>query len=238
MQAFLAILRYDVGLLARSWVIRIWIPLLVAPALFLVVVAANESSLASETMAAYIRAVFIPISALAIAVLSAGAVSGELAVVSDGILSRSVTRTEYVGAKIASRLGTTFFVFLLVMLPFTYLISRYAVADTSLAGVVVGLFMIGSLLLFLGALGITLSTLMSNVLLAVLTLLLAVVLSGVVLQFLGLTWMSTTSVVNQLPHTFRGGTPAWDTVRVLVVFIGLTVAAVLASFWFFKTRDL
>ena len=69
MQAFLAILRYDLGLLFRSWITRIWIPLLVAPALFFVVVAANENELASETLAAYVTAVLIPISGLAIAVL-------------------------------------------------------------------------------------------------------------------------------------------------------------------------
>lgn len=238
MQAFLAILRYDVGLLARSWVIRIWVPLLIAPALFLVVVAGNESELASETMAAYVAAVFMPISALAIAVLSAGAVSGEAAMVADGILSRSVTRTEYVSAKIASRLGFTFAIFIIVMIPFTYLISRYASSDTSLAGVVVGLMMIALILLFLGALGITFSTLMTNVLLAVLTLLLVVVLSGIVLQFLGLTWMSTTAVVETLPETFRGDTPVWDVVRVMIVFSALTAAAVVASFWVFRTRDL
>jgi hypothetical protein len=238
MQAFLAILRYDLGLLARSWVIRIWIPLLIAPALFLVVVAGNEGELASETMAAYVAAVFMPISALAIAVLSAGAVSGEAAIVADGILSRSVTRTEYVSAKIASRLGFTFATFLLVMVPFTYLISRYAVADTTLAGLVVGLMMVCVVLLFLGALGITLSTMMTNVLLAVLTLLLIVVLSGVVLQFLGLTWMSATAVVNELPRTFRGATPVWDVVRVLTVFSSLTAASAFAAFWIFRKRDL
>ena len=47
MQAFLAILRYDLGLLTRSWITRIWLPLLIAPALFLVAVAANEDELAS-----------------------------------------------------------------------------------------------------------------------------------------------------------------------------------------------
>ncbi|MGE3855411.1 MAG: hypothetical protein AB7G21_00490, partial [Dehalococcoidia bacterium] len=95
MQAFLAILRYDLGLLTRSWITRIWLPLLVAPALFLVAVAANEDELASETLAAYLAAVLIPISGLAVAVLSSSAVSGESGIIADGILSRSVTRSEY-----------------------------------------------------------------------------------------------------------------------------------------------
>lgn len=238
MQAFLAILRYDLGQLVRSWITRIWLPLLVAPALFLVVVAANEAELASETLGAYVAAVVIPISGLAIAVLTAGAISGEASVIADGILSRSVTRTEFVWAKVAARLGFALAVYFAVMLPFVYLIVRYASPDTTYGGLVVGITMVALILTFLGALGLTLSSLMSNVLLAVLTLLLVVVLSGVVLQFLGLEWMSTTSILARLPQTFRGHTPAWDIVRELTVFSSLTAAAIFASFWIFRNRDL
>jgi hypothetical protein len=238
MQAFLAILRYDLGLLTRSWITRIWLPLLVAPALFLVAVAANEDELASETLAAYLRAVLIPISGLAVAVLASSAVSGESGIIADGILSRSVTRSEYMAAKVISRLGFTAAIYMLVMIPFAYLIIRYAAPDTSLGGVAVGLLVVCLLLTFLGALGITFSTLFSNVLLAVLGLLLVMVLSGFVLQFLGLTWMSTTAVVYGLPDTFRGNTPVWDLVRVFLVFSSLTAAAIATSFWVFRERDL
>ncbi|MGE3856237.1 MAG: hypothetical protein AB7G21_04670, partial [Dehalococcoidia bacterium] len=140
--------------------------------------------------------------------------------------------------KVLSRLGFTAAVYLLVMVPFAYLIIRYAAPDTSLAGVVVGLLVVCLLLTFLGALGITFSTLFSNVLLAVLGLLLVMVLSGFVLQFLGLTWMSTTAVVTGLPATFRGQTPTWDLVRMFVVFTALTGAAIATSFWVFRERDL
>ncbi|MDP2329021.1 MAG: hypothetical protein Q8M79_13165 [Dehalococcoidia bacterium] len=238
MQAFLAILQYDLGQLVRSWITRIWLPLLVAPALFLVVVAANEAELASETLGAYVAAVVIPISGLAIAVLTAGAISGEASVIADGILSRSVTRTEFVWAKVIARLGFALAVYFAVMLPFVYLIVRYASPDTTYGGLVVGVTMVALILTFLGALGLALSSLMSNVLLAVLTLLLVVVISGVVLQFLGLQWMSTTSVLARLPQTFRGHTPAWDIVRELTVFASLTAGAIFASFWIFGNRDL
>ena len=238
MQAFLAILRYDLGLLTRSWITRIWLPLLVVPALFLVAVAANEDELASETLAAYLIAVMIPISGLAVAVLSSSAVSGESSVIADGILSRSVTRSEYMAAKVISRLGFTFVVYMAVMIPFSYLIIRYAAPDTSLGGVAVGLLIVALLLTFLGALGITFSTLFSNVLLDVLGLLLVIVLSGAVLQFLGLTWMSTTAIATGLPSTFRGATPVWDIVRIFLVFSSLTAASIATAFWVFRERDL
>ena len=238
MQAFLAILRYDLGILARSWITRIWIPMLVAPALFLIATAANQDVVASGTLGAYLAAVMVPISGIVIAVLASGAVNGESGIVADGILSRSVTRNEYITAKVVSRLGFAAAVYLLVMLPFSYLVMRYAAPDTSLVGVTVGLLVVLLLLTFLGALGITFSTLFSNVLLGVLALLLVVVLSGVTLQFLGLTWMSVTAVVTALPDTFKGTTPAWELVRVFLVFSSLTAASIATSYWVFHTRDL
>jgi hypothetical protein len=238
MQAFLAILRYDLSQLLRSWVSRVWVPLLVAPALFLVVVAASENELASETLAAYIAAVLMPLSAIAVAVLTAGAISGEAQVIADGILSRSVTRTEFVSAKIVARLGFVLAVYMLVMLPFAYLIVRYGVHDISYAGLIVGLFTVALLLTFLGALGLTLSTVMTNVMVSVLLLLLVVISSGLLLQFLGLRWMSATAVLAELAPTLRGQTSGWDTFRVIFVFSGLTAVAILTAFSIFRQRDL
>jgi ABC-type transport system involved in multi-copper enzyme maturation permease subunit len=238
MQAFLAILRYDLQQLSRSWVSRIWIPLLVVPAVFLIAVAANERELASETMAAYVAAVLAPLSALAVAVLASSAVSGESGIIADSILSRSVTRTEYISAKIIARIGFTLAVYLMVMIPFSYLIMRYAAADTSLAGVVAGVLMVALLLTFLAAFGLTMSTLISNVLVGVLAVLLVIVLSGVALQFLGLSWMSTTAVIEDLPQTFRGDSSPWDVARVMLVFPALTAVALFASIWVFRRKDL
>ena len=238
MQAFLAILRYDTSQLLRSWVTRVWVPLLVAPALFLVVVAGSENELASETLAAYVAAILVPLSAICVAVLTAGAIAGEAQIIADGILSRSVTRTEFVAAKVVSRLGFAMSIFVLVMVPFTYLIVRYAAADTTYAGIIFGLFTVMLLLIFLGSLGMMLSTVMTNVLVSVLVLLVAVLASGLILQFLGLNWMSTTAVLTELAPTFRGETPAWDTFRVVVVFAGLSAVLVMSTFVVFRARDL
>lgn len=238
MQAFLAILQYDFGQLTRSWISRIWVPLLVAPALALVLIANNESELASETMAFYMWAVLAPISALAVAILASGAINGESTIISDSILSRSVTRTEYVAAKIISRVGFTLTVYLVVVIPFSYLVIRYATADTSLGGVIAGLLMVASMLVFLATFGIAMSVTMSGVLPAVMVVLLVVTLSGAVLQFLGLSWMSTTAVIDQLPETFRGNTAAWEQMRVLLVFNALSFLALISSVWLFRRKDL
>ncbi|MDA0353075.1 MAG: hypothetical protein O3A10_12800 [Chloroflexi bacterium] len=238
MQAFLAILRYDFDQLTRSWISRIWVPLLVFPAFALVFVANNESELASETMAFYIWAVMAPISALAVTILASGAISGESTIISDAILSRSVTRTEYVSAKIISRVGFTLAVYAIVVIPFAYLVMRYATSDTSTVGVIIGLWMIATMLVFLATFGIAMSVAMTSVLPAVLVVLLAVTLSGAVLQFLGLTWMSTTAVIDQLPETFRGDTGGWEQLRVLLVFNALSIVALTGAVWLFRRKDL
>ena len=46
--------------------------------------------------------------------------------VADSIMSRSVTRAEYLWAKIVSRLGATVLVYAAVTIPFAYLVTRYA----------------------------------------------------------------------------------------------------------------
>ena len=66
----------------------------------------------------------------------------------------------------------------------------------------------------------------------------AVLFSGALLQFLGLTWMSTTAVLNQLPETFRGGTTVFATLRVVIVFGALTAASIITSLWVFRRKDL
>lgn len=240
MQAFSVLLRYELEQLTRSWVIRAWVLLLVVPAIFLVGVAANgaEVQRASEALALYEYAVFAPLSWLAVSIFAASAVSGEAGVMADAVLSKSVNRSEYLWAKIASRLGTTVFVYLLVTIPLAYLLTRYAVADTTGSGLASGVAMVGVLVSFLAALGILVSTVFRNVQLAILAVMMAVLFSGALLQFLGLDWMSTTAILNALPATFRGETSIATTLRVLVMFGALTVAAISAALWFFRNKDL
>ena len=129
-------------------------------------------------------------------------------------------------------------IYVVVVVPFAYLVVRYASTDTSTTGIAIGLVMVGSLLAFLASAGITLSTVSTNILVGVLILLFGVVSSGVVLQFIGLTWMSYTAVLNELPTTFRGETPVWEQVRVLSAFTLLNGAATFGTFWLFRRKDL
>ncbi|RLT27858.1 MAG: hypothetical protein DWI48_02345 [Chloroflexi bacterium] len=238
MQAFLVLLRYDLDQMARSWIVRVWVALLIIGAGVLVSIAATNSELASETMAAYQYAVFAPLSWLAVSIFAASAISGEAGVMADAILSKSVNRTQYLSAKVVSRIGATLIVYVLVTVPLAYLLGRYAVADTTISGLFVGLLLVAMMVSFLAALGILLSTVFRNVQLAILAVMVTVLFSGAVLQFLGLTWMSTTAILNELPTTFRGETPLWNVFRAIIVFGALTVASISASLYVFRMKDL
>ncbi len=239
MQAYTVLLRYELGQLARSWLVRIWIILLVAPALFLVVVAANSEEQASEMLAAYFTAGLVPISALAVALISGSAIPADSVVAADSILSRSVTRSEYIAAKVTSRFGITLFVFGAVAVPFSYLILRYsAEVDTSFGGVVTGLSLVAFALVCLSALGIALSTVLHNSLISALIALVVIIVSGAALQFLGLTWMSTTALLDDLPATFRGEIQVSNAIRMFLLFVSLAAVSVMAAVLVFRRSDL
>ena len=238
MQAYLYLLRLDMEQLARSWLVRIWILLLVGPAGFFVVVAANQRELASETLAAYVAAVLAPLSWLVVAVLSASAVNGEADVIADSILSRSVTRRAYIWSKFTARVGVFLAVYVAVTVPLVYLVLRFAVDDAAIEGIVWGLLTVASLLVFLAAFGIALSAIFRNMLASVLTVLVSTVASGAVFQFLALDWMSTTGVVSGLPETFRGEVSVAEQLRVLVVFGVLSVLATVFGIAWFRRKDL
>lgn len=241
MQAYLALLRLDLEQLGRSWLVRGWVLFLIAPAIFLVVVASSEEEDASETLAAYMAAVLAPLSWLVVGILSASAISGEANVIADSILSKSVTRSAYMWSKITARLAVFLAIYFIVTIPLAYLMARYAAdghQDTTLRGVALGLLMVASLFAFLATFGIALSTIFRNVQFAVVGVLMIALISGVALQFFGLNWMSTTAVINDLPETFRGETGLLDQIRVLIVFSALTVAATTTGAWYFRRKDL
>ena len=239
MQAYLAILRYDVVQLAYSWLLRIWIAVLVLAAFFFVAVAASQEEKASETLAVYAALILAPVSALAVAVVGGTSVSGEAAIASDSILARSVTRTEYVAAKVTSRLATALVVLAAVMAPFAHLIVRYSSeTDTSTAGVMSGSLMVISVLLSVLAAAIALSTLLHSSYFSALIALAASALLGGALYVVGLSWLSAWGVFTDLAATFRGETATWRAGAVVATY-GLACAlGVTAAFTVFRRRDL
>ena len=239
MQAYRAILRYDVVQLAHSWLLRAWTTVLVLSALFFVAVAASQEEKASETLAVYVVAVLAPISALAVAVIGASSVAGEAAIASDSILARSVTRTEYLAAKVTSRMTIAVVVLAAVAIPFSNLILRYSSeSDTSTPGVIAGLAMVIVMLLSVLAPAIAFSTLLRNSFFSTLITLAGSVVLGGALYVVGLPWLSGWGVLHDLAATFRGETSLWREVSVLASYAIVSALGLTAAFVVFRRRDL
>lgn len=238
MQAWLHLVRIDLGELGRSRSARAWALLLIAGAAYLAVVASRERELASETLGFYMQAVLAPLAWLAVSFLSASAVSGETDVIADSILSRSVSRGEYILAKIAARIGAVLAVCLAVPIPFAYFVVRYAAGDVSWWGIAAGLAMVCALAASLAAIGIALSVAVRRTAAAFAAVLAAAVLPGLALQFLGLNWLSVIVVLDELPRTFRGETSAWFLARTLCCFALLAAVSTAISVRVFRRKDL
>lgn len=238
MQAFLTILRYDFQQLSQSWVSRIWIIVLTIPAIFLIFLANYKNEFASETMAFYTATVLMPASGLAIAVLSASSINGESGIIADSILSRAITRSEYVCAKILSRMGFILVTYSIVIVPFSYFILRYGVNDTADSSVFMGWIIVGAILTAVAAFGILMSVLFANLLPAVLLVLLIVSLSSALMQFLGLDLLSISTIIQGLPEIFRGETITSDGMQIIMIFLILTFVLIFPAIFLFGKKDL
>ena len=238
MAAYLAILRYDASYLSNARLLRIWLALLATPALFLVIVAGTQHELASETLAAYLGWVLLPLSVVAVAILAGAAIDAEARVAADSVLSRAVNRDTYLAAKTTARLGAVLIVYALVAIPAAGLIARYGVADTSLTGVIAGLAAVAALLWLLATAGLALSVLVSRVPLAVLGVVAAA--AGLVLtsEVLRLTWLSPLDLVAVLAEVLRGESSIWRALTTAIVYTAMGLALLSITFWRYRSRDL
>lgn len=118
----LAVLQHDLGSLASSWLVRLWLILSGLVVLFLLSVQwakFGDAQLISLLLAPYLVMPWF----LVVFMLGVGPVAGNRAEsLADGILSRPVTRYEYLLASWAARVIAVLGVFLLVVVPAILLI--------------------------------------------------------------------------------------------------------------------
>lgn len=201
-----ALVQADVVALTKSWVVRIWLLVLVMSFLVFPVamVAGNGagSAPASGVLAAYL-AVFLNVWSIVIIVLSAGSVSLEAGIVADSILSRACTRTQYILAKLASRALVIGGVYLVGASAAAYVAWRYGAVDVTLGTMVSGIAIVGLALLMLVSLGVTMSAIFNNTIVSVIGLLLLWHVAGTLFAFAGAEYMSPASLSGRLPEILR-----------------------------------
>lgn len=181
-----AILSYELGGLLANWLVRIWFAATVV--LTLLILAANWGSTPTPLM---LQTLLLPYLIfpwfLVVMVLGISPVTGSrLDSLADGILSRPITRYEYLLAAWAARVVIVLAVYLLVMVP-VVLLAMYAKRDVAqdavtAYGVLSTLTVVGLIQVFLVTLGFLVGTLLRRPLLA-----------AVVLMF---TWMPVNWVLS------------------------------------------
>jgi ABC-2 type transport system permease protein len=232
--AFRALLEADLASMARSWVVRIWLGLMAAQALVTVPAAIQGGDPASDALAGLLGTYPVIWSTFAI-IVSGGAVASEAGVVADSILSKAVTRYDYILAKFASRLITVLGLYLLVTLPATYLMSRAAGHDLTARGVIWAIVLVGLMLVLLTNLAVSCSTLFNRTLVAVVVVWVLWYAAGGIFALLELAHLSPLHVVESLPDMLRGDTN--DTWRTLAGFALPSGALTLLAVAYFARKD-
>jgi hypothetical protein len=210
---FLAILGHELRSLWSSWLVRLW---LAGTALVtFLLVASNWAQMPSSVLIALILLPYLIFPwCLIVMILGISPVTGpRLEALADGILSRPVTRHEYLLASWAARIAVVLTVYLAVMIP-TMLILTLAkrpVADdgVTLYGILIALTVVGAVLTFLVSLAFLVGTVLRRPMLAAVVLVFLWFPVNLVLHAFSLEELSPISLTQALPTALK--TPWRDT---------------------------
>jgi ABC-type transport system involved in multi-copper enzyme maturation permease subunit len=204
---FLAILRYDLRTLASSWLVRLWLLGSAVLALLMLGAAWKEQQTAPLIAMLLVPYLVFPWF-LVVMVLGVDPVSGaRLDALADSILSRPVTRHEYLLASWAARLLVVQGVFLAVVVPVILRVvtaQRRVLEDhVTLYGVLAALAVVALVLTLQVTLGYLLGTVLRKPLLAIVVLLFAWYPSDLILHQLSWEQFSTISLSQAMPQLLR-----------------------------------
>lgn len=174
-----------------------------------------------------------------IIIICAGAVSSESGVVADSILSKAVTRAQYLGAKYIARLLAVVGVFLAVTLAGAYLIGQNATTNTyEIDGMFFGMLAVAMMLAFLVDLTVSLSAILGRTLLALMGSWFFWYAAAAILALFELEFLSPANIVEDLPHVIAGDYDLGDQIAIIIGFGVANAALVMATFAYYARRDL
>ncbi len=211
MMPFLAILRHDLRALCTSWLVRLWLATTALLTLILLTSSWHNPQFRTAPLIALLLFPYLVLPwSLVVMVLSVSPLSGQRAeAIADGILSRPVTRYEYLLASWAARVLVVWGVLLVVVVP-AILIATLAQrpptvrADTvTLYGTLAALGVVGLVLTFLVSMGFLLGALLRNQLLALVVLVFLWFPVNQVLHMFSLEEFSPISLTQALPTLLR-----------------------------------
>ncbi|MBI5961173.1 MAG: hypothetical protein HY866_20720 [Chloroflexi bacterium] len=235
--AFLALLEADLKTMTHSWVVRIWGLLLIAQILITIPAAASEGTAAVSL--SDLLGTFPLIWAIVVILISAGAVSSEAGVVADSILSKAVTRYEYILAKLTSRLLAVIALYLASAITSAYLLSRYAVtSDLDTPGVVYSISLIGMLLVLLTSLAVAFSTFFDRSSVAIVITWILWIAAGAICALFKLENLSPVHILERLPDALSGDYSARAQWEALIGFTFASSVVIGAAIAHYVRKDL
>lgn len=208
----LAILTHELSELVSSWLVRLW--LIAAVVTTFLVVGGNWTLMESAPLIASVLLTYLVFPwFFVVIVLGISPVTGSrLEALADGILSRPVTRYEYLFASWLARVLVVLAVFLAATLPAILLVvfaKRPVAADgVTCYGVIASLLVVSVVLTFLVTLAFCAGTLLRNALLATVLLVFVWYPANLVLHTFSLEEFSPISLSQALPTLLR---TAWST---------------------------
>jgi ABC-type transport system involved in multi-copper enzyme maturation permease subunit len=202
-----AILKHELGGLLASWLVRLWFAATVL--LTLLILAGNWAAMQTAPM---LQALLFPYLVfpwfLVVMLLGLSPVTGSrLESLADGILSRPVTRYEYLLAAWAARVVAVLGVYLVVMVPVALLAvfaRREVAADqVTVYGVIATLGVVGLIQTFLVTLGFLVGTLLRRPMLAAVVLVFTWLPINLVLSTFSLEQFSPLTMYQAVPSLLR-----------------------------------
>lgn len=204
---FLAILRHELRSLWSSWLVRLWV--IAAALLTFLLVSGNWSQMQTAPLVAYLISPYLVFPwFIVVIVLGVTPVTGSRAeALADGVLSRPITRHEYLLASWSARVVTVLGAFLLVTLPavMVAVLAKRPVAPDPVTwyGVIASLGLTSLVLTFLVSLGFLAGTLFRGAVAAMVVLLFIWFPITIVLNTLSLEEFSPISFNQAMPTLLR-----------------------------------
>jgi hypothetical protein len=219
MTAVRALINAESVAIQRSWLVRIWVGFALVTSVLPVLFVTDQQEAVSEVIGAWLSIYFVA-SAIIAAILGAGSIAQDAEVAADTVLTRAVTRWDYVSAKLLSRLGSVVLVHVAATLPLLFFARRFGLDDATTGGLIMATLVTGLMLVFVTTLGVAFGTALRNMIAAVVLIMVVFSAQGFIFDFLNLEFLSSTAVLNNLPVMIRGELGAWEQWRIALAFSG------------------
>lgn len=231
-----ALINAETVSIQRSWLVRIWVAFALVTSILPVLFVTDDEETVSEVIGGWL-AIYFTASAIIAAILGAGSIAQGSDVAADTILTRAVTRWDYVSSKLLSRLACVVLVHIAATLPLLLLARRFGLDDATTGGLIMATLATGFMLLFVTALGVAFGTVLRNMIAAVVLIMVVFAAQGLIFDFLNLEYLSSTAVLDLLPAMIRGELGDWQQARILLAFGTGTVALAAIAGVVFNERE-